>query len=690
MNNPKSETANETGRLPTGAFATNSRDAAALASLLQSFESKPDQKFLKRIVKDAADAIGADLALISRLGGDNNHMKALEIFDRDGVITEYIYDLKGTPCEAVVKSGRVCSFPKGVQELFPEDTDLVDLGLEAYVGVPLFSSNGEVIGIFCTLYKNEVTNAGFIADTLKLFSIRIASEIERSEAEERTQIALRSGAAGIWDWDFATDIIYYTPEFLKRIGLTPEKVPATGTEWVYMAHPDDQDIIRQAFHEHFVERKPLDCNSRIRCDDSSYCWVRMTGEGLRDDKGHVYRVQGTVADIDDLVTAQLEAQSANESKSVFLANMSHEIRTPMNAIMGMLQVLSGSDVSIEQKDWIDTAFGAASSLLTVLNDVLDLSRLEAGKVEIVPEPVDLRAFIDDLENTFRISAAGKGLALEVIVSDRAPHQINTDVTRVRQILSNFISNAVKFTDVGKITIHADVTTSRGFDALELSVRDTGLGIPAKIQDRLFERFEQADMSTTRRHGGSGLGLAICRELATCLGAKLGLESSEGVGSCFWLALPLNQSESDFPEKANDISPSVLELPGAAPLAGIHALVAEDNVVNQRILRLLMTAFGAEVTMVSNGAMAVERVQQESFDIVLMDVSMPGMTGYETAETIRALPGRVSQVPIVAVTAHAMGGEADKAKEAGMNGYIPKPIAAETLVEEIQKVLKPDQ
>jgi len=665
-------------------------DALALQQLIESFESKPDQRFLKKIVKDASEVVGADMGLISRLNPATKKMRALEVFDRGGNVSEYLYDLEGSPCEKVVMQRAVCSFPTGVADLFPNDADLATMGFVGYVGAPLISSEGEVIGLFCSLFKQEIENPDLVATTLQLFSARIASEIERSEAEDRTRLALRGGAAGIWDWDIVSDDVFFSPELPQRIGLAPDRIPTNGSSWFSIAHPDDQASTAEAFRAHIVDNEPLDCNCRIDVGNKVYHWVRLTGDAQRDANGRAIRLPGTIIDIDELVRAQLEAKAANDSKSAFLANMSHEIRTPMNAIMGMLQILAGSEVSVEQKDWIGTAYGAAESLLTVLNDILDLSRLEAGKVAVAKEDFTVRDFLAEVASVFKVPAAEKSLAFEIHVEDDVPTTLFTDPSRLRQILANYISNATKFTEFGTVQVRVAMTDRHGFEAVEFSVHDTGIGISEDVQARLFDRFEQADMSTTRRYGGTGLGLAICRELASRLDGLVGVESTEGKGSHFWAALPLRSEKEESPsQEAHDPEASVEGFSEEHPLAGIRALVVEDNIVNQRILKLLLAAFGADAIVVSGGAQALDRIQNQKFDVVLMDVSMPGLSGYDATKAIRKLDSDAANTPIIAVTAHAMGGDSDNALEAGMNGYVPKPIAAETLIKVLLDTLDPD-
>ncbi|MEZ5938766.1 MAG: MHYT domain-containing protein [Hyphomonadaceae bacterium] len=379
----------------------------------------------------------------------------------------------------------------------------------------------------------------------------------------------------------------------------------------------------------------------------------------------------------DLEQARREAEAASLAKSQFLATMSHEIRTPMNGVLNMLEVALRDPMDAQQRDRVTTAHASAVSLLQILNDILDYSKLEAGKLDIETLPCSIRQLADETASMLMTQANAKGVSLNVEVDGATPDWIEGDPTRLRQILLNLVSNAVKFTHKGGVSIYASVVRDGDGSLLRVAVRDTGVGITEEARARLFARFAQADASTTRRFGGTGLGLAICRELVARMGGDIGVDSTPGEGSTFWFTLPTRACDApDWNEPA--------EIRDRHALAPLNILVAEDNPVNQKVLRALMSGQPHTLTFANNGAQAVSMVQNAEFDLILMDVSMPVMDGPTATRAIRAQGGLGETVPIIALTANAMAGDRETYIAAGMNDYVAKPISLDKLLEAIAR------
>ena len=381
--------------------------------------------------------------------------------------------------------------------------------------------------------------------------------------------------------------------------------------------------------------------------------------------------------------ARAAAETANRAKSQFLANMSHEIRTPLNGILGMAQAMAGSRLSASQKERLDVIRQSGDMLLTILNDVLDLSKIEAGKLELESLPFEVATVAREAHEAFTPLFREKGLRFELRIQPGAGGLRQGDPTRVRQIIFNLVSNALKFTDAGEVTLALAATT----DGVVVCVRDTGVGIPADRLASLFQKFEQADVSTTRRFGGTGLGLAICRELTQLMAGTIKVDSTLGQGSAFTVTLPLGRVEGDGAQ-ALPAAPAA-DRRTAVPKAGpLRILAADDNRMNQLVLKTLLEQADLTVTLVDDGRAALQAWEAEDWDLILMDMQMPVMDGLTAVRHIRegeAATGR-ARTTIIALTADAMSHQVKSYGAAGIDGFVGKPINVAQLFETIKTVL----
>lgn len=380
---------------------------------------------------------------------------------------------------------------------------------------------------------------------------------------------------------------------------------------------------------------------------------------------------------ENMLVAKLEAEEAKKVQELFLANMSHEIRTPINGIIGMVQLIDTTSLSLEQREYSDIIKESASNLLVIINDILDVSKMRVGKIQLEKVNYSLQGMVKNLMTIFKLRTDEKGIGLNADIAEHIPSFLSGDPVRLNQILNNLLSNAIKFTEKGEV--HLQITTleeNAESITLQFAVKDSGIGIPADKKDSVFESFTQASENTTRKYGGTGLGLTICKQLIELQGGKLSVISEVDKGSTFSFYIPINKIKEGKPDE-------IIVTPAKNyDMNDLNILLAEDNLINQKVASILLTKKGANVDIANNGSEVLDLLEKKEYCVILMDVNMPVLDGFETTKIIRKKETPYQSVPIIALTASVFASEREKCLNAGMDDYLSKPFNAEELYEKI--------
>ena len=598
----------------------------------------------------------------------SNNIYAVRLFEQDDLIfqTTTSDDYALVSKSAILNTPMKLSFYASLSQLQEEKEQYI-----WQIGSTL------TLTTFCAFVLLAFLIRSLLINPLEKLAI---SERKIKQSDERYQVAIQGSNDGIWDWNIKEDELYLSPRLCQMIGYSnscENKRVTTDTLFLDNIHPEDEEKTKQALKEHFTNDAPLDFDFRMQITDGAYRYFRLKGITQKESNGVGVRVAGSLSDITELKEQSLtlekalnEAQCANIAKSDFLANMSHEIRTPMNGVLGSLQVLRRDNLSSNSKDLVEMGISSSENLLTIINDILDLSKIESNNISLELLPTNIAKILSTIITELSFSAKEKQIDLVFTMEKNLHTYWLTDPVRLRQIILNLLSNAIKFTSKGQVKL----SLTEKNEKLLFEVKDTGIGISQTQIEKLFNRFEQADTTTTRKYGGTGLGLPIAKKLANLMGGEITVTSQRKLGSTFRVTLPLKKADEPNNDKLK-VSKT------KTPLAeNLNILLAEDNKINQKIFNAIVRPTKATIRIANDGIEAIDEVGKLFPDVIFMDIQMPNMDGIQACEILKST---YPNVRIIALTANVMAQDIKKYKQVGFDHYLGKPVNVDELYTLIQ-------
>lgn len=573
--------------------------------------------------------------------------------------------------QQVFEKGFVADYPLTIKH---KNGNLTDVLYNASV---YKDDKGNVLGVFAA--ARDITERKQAEEKIK------ESEVEVRKIKEQLELSITAGKIGVWHWNVKNDLLYWSKEQHEIYGFNKSETVTSSAQFNALMFSGDLKRIQDDLSASNKSEHEYDFQI-TRKNDGELRWIKSRAKNTFDSQGVLQYISGVNIDITEqklfeekLIEAKTSAENAAKSRQQFLSNMSHEIRTPLNSILGFTNVLLKTELDVQQKEFLDAINTSGKSLNLLINDILDLAKVDAGKMTFETKPFEIRKSITALLHSFDMKIREKNLELVEVYDNKIPPILVGDLLRLNQIILNLISNAVKFTHKGKIKLtikllHEDQENV----TIEFVVSDSGIGIADNKLNSIFNLFEQAEINTSTSYGGTGLGLSIVKQLVEGQGGSVSVKSKLGEGSVFSVILPFGKANLKLEEE-------IILLDPVSEIKNLRVLVAEDVPLNQLLIKIILNDFGFEHEIVGNGKLAIEKMETNTYDIILMDLHMPEVNGFEATEYIRKT--LKSYIPIIALTADVTTMDVSKCKEFGMNSYISKPIEEKLLYNKIVELVK---
>lgn len=689
------------------ATTQNSTYFDAIASIIRVTSYLSGESYFSSILSQFHQFANTDFTFIGRLKEESREIETTMLLAGDQILENVSYSLKGTPCDQALDTG-TCAYADHICDLFPDDQLLIDMTIEGYIGTTLTNATGQPIGIIVALYKNPIENLELVKSLFNFFAGQIATVLINEELQANLEQLVESKTEQIQAqsqqlkialetseklFEFSPDSLFQVNQHGRIIKSNSQAEKLFGHSKAEMLVMNIDALVPSKFKSgHKKQREYYHSNPTTRHMEATKSLQAQTKTGdlipveitlatTQDVNGEI-SIIASVRDVtvrraleESLLNERNRAETLAQQNTRFLANMSHEIRTPMNGVIGMAQLLEATTLSEQQCEYLSIIQNSGKTLLTVINDILDFVKVSEGKIQFEETNFDYHKWMGELVQPYQLELNSEVTILSEI-DEKIPPYLIGDTSRLHQLLANLLSNAVKFTKQGFISLRSKLLNESDIDVtLQFEISDTGIGISKEALTRIFEDFEQAEISTNRTYGGTGLGLSICKELVQLAGGKIWTTSTLGKGSTFYVTL-------SFPigNKPNDVAS---EKESSKDLSLLKVLVAEDTPISQLVTIGMLKRLGiTAVDLVENGTEALKLASTKSrdFDLILMDCEMPIMNGYEASQNIREWEKSAQQKPshICALTAHATPEYQKKASMAGMNFYLSKPLQLDQL------------